>query len=103
MPIDSLKLNEERRKGAPFANPRNAAAGSLLLDSAVTAQRNLNIIVFNIQQIRGVELTKHTQGLDFLKELGFRVSPIYKAFTDINIVYEEIKAIGENEENLHLK
>ncbi len=99
MSIESFsKLNEEREEQEQplFANPRNAAAGSLRqLDSNVTAKRRLDIFVFNIQQIVGAELSTHTQGLDFLAELGFVVSPIYNTFSDINDVIIEIDKIGE--------
>lgn len=94
-----LKLNEDREQNELplFANPRNAAAGSLRqLDSSVTAQRNLDIIVFNIQQITGYTLTSHTEGLNFLSTLGFKVSPTYNVFTDTNSAFEKINMIGEN-------
>ena len=56
-----------------FANPRNAAAGSLRqLDSKIAAKRGLDIFVFNIQQVDGVTLNSHTQSLKFLKEQGFK-------------------------------
>ncbi len=79
----------------PFKNPRNAAAGSLRQkDSAVTAKRSLDIFVFNIQQIEGVELTSHKQSLDYLTELGFPTAPFYNTFTDIEDVIDEIERIG---------
>lgn len=85
--------NEEE----PFKNPRNAAAGSLRQkDSRITAQRGLDIFVFNIQQIEGKTLTGHKESLDYLKVLGFKVIPSYKAFTDIADVVGEIGRIGEN-------
>lgn len=59
----------------PFKNPRNAAAGSLRQkDSAVTAARKLSVVVFNVQQIRGKTLQKHSESLDYLASLGFPVS-----------------------------
>lgn len=84
--------NEEE----PFKNPRNAAAGSLRQkDSSVTAQRGLDIFVFNIQQIEGKELTSHKQSLEFLKQAGFKVVPSFRAFTEIEAVIAEIQSIGE--------
>ena len=66
---DFLKLNESKEiAGEPlFANPRNAAAGSLRqLDPKIAAQRKLDIFVFNIQQIRGREFETHMQTLEYL-------------------------------------
>ncbi|MEG0854120.1 MAG: NAD-dependent DNA ligase LigA [Angelakisella sp.] len=100
MPVSSFKklleqqeLNEEK----PAKNPRNAAAGSLRQKNPkITATRGLDIFVFNIQQIVGKELDSHSASLDFLKTLGFPVSPSYKQFTDIDEVIAEIEQIGLN-------
>lgn len=90
--LEKQELNEEK----PFKNPRNAAAGSLRQkDSKITAQRALDIFVFNIQQIEGETLTGHKQSLDFLKALGFPAPPFYKAFDSIDGVLEEIHRIGD--------
>ncbi|MFZ2540041.1 MAG: NAD-dependent DNA ligase LigA, partial [Oscillospiraceae bacterium] len=81
----------------PFKNPRNAAAGSLRQKSSkITAQRKLDIFVFNIQQIQGHEILNHSDGFDFLKELGFKVSPSYNCYTDIEDAINEIEQIGED-------
>lgn len=100
MPQKSFeRLNEERELEGEslFANPRNAAAGSLRqLDSSVTAKRNLDIFIFNIQQITGKELTSHSEGLDYLEDLGFKVSPRRKIFGNIEDVYNEILSIGDD-------
>ncbi|AEE96900.1 NAD-dependent DNA ligase LigA [Mahella australiensis] len=72
------KLNEQREKdGLPlFANPRNAAAGSVRqLDPAITAQRHLDIFVFNLQRIEGYAFETHVESLMFLKEQGFKIMP----------------------------
>ncbi|MGN0521456.1 MAG: NAD-dependent DNA ligase LigA, partial [Eubacterium sp.] len=95
--VDRQLLNDEK----PFKNPRNAAAGSLRQkDSAVTASRGLDIFVFNIQQIEGVELSSHKQSLDFLKELGFNTIPFYTKVDSIEDAITEIKKIGEERGNL---
>lgn len=88
--------NEQLDKGEkPFKNPRNAAAGSLRQkDSSVTAKRTLDIFIFNIQQVEGVELTSHKQSLDFLTELGFPTAPFYNTFDNIVGVIDEIERIG---------
>ena len=93
------KLTEEQIKNEeePFKNPRNAAAGGLRQkDPKVTAKRELSIFIFNIQQIEGKILNSHKESLDYLKSLGFKVSPSYNIFTDFNKVIEEIAKIGEN-------
>lgn len=80
----------------PFKNPRNAAAGSLRQkDSSVAASRGLDIFVFNIQQIEGVELSSHKESLDFIKELGFNTIPTYKKVDNIEDAIAEIDRIGE--------
>ena len=71
------RLNDERIANGeqPFANPRNAAAGSLRqLDSSITAQRQLDIFVFNLEQYDGELPKTHHECLDMLKDLGFKVS-----------------------------
>lgn len=99
------KLNDERElSGEPlFANPRNAAAGSLRqLDSRITASRGLDIFVFNIQEARGAEeIHSHRESLTYLKELGFVVSPSYNVFTDFGKMKEEIAFFNENRDNLN--
>lgn len=92
--FDELTRRQEENEEKTFKNPRNAAAGSLRQKNAkITAQRNLDIFIFNIQQIRGVELTSHRQSLDYLAELGFPTS-FYNVYDDIEEVIEEIERIG---------
>lgn len=90
--VDRQIINGEK----PFKNPRNAAAGSLRQkDSSVAASRGLDIFVFNIQQIDGVELSSHKESLDFIKELGFNTIPTYKKVDNIEDAIAEIDRIGE--------
>ena len=91
------KIAEEQEKDGEkiFKNPRNAAAGSLRQkDPKITAQRNLDIFVFNIQRIEGKELKGHYESLEFIKELGFKTIPFFSKFDNINDVFEEIERIG---------
>ena len=103
MPKKSFeKLNEEQEKlGKPlFANPRNAAAGSLRqLDPKIAAKRGLDILVFNVQLAEGVTFTTHQESLDFLRQLRFKVipSPILSTVSDI---CREVESINENREKL---
>lgn len=90
--VDRQLLNDE----TPFKNPRNAAAGSLRQkDSEVTALRGLDIFVFNIQQIDGVELNSHKESLDYLKKLGFNTVPDYTLVDNIDDAVKQIDKIGE--------
>ena len=90
--VDRQIINGEK----PFKNPRNAAAGSLRQkDSSVAASRGLDIFVFNIQQIEGVELSSHKESLDFIKKLGFNTIPTYKKVDNIEDAIAEIDRIGE--------
>ncbi len=90
--VEKQELNGEK----PFKNPRNAAAGSIRQKNPkITAERNLDIYVFNIQQVEGVEITGHYQSLEFLKELGFKTIPFFNKFNNINDTLKEIERIGE--------
>ncbi len=104
MPKKSFeRLNSERELGgeAAFANPRNAAAGSLRqLNSAIAAKRGLDIFVFNIQQIRGLEINSHLEGLDFLRRAGFKVISGYKEYNTIDAAIKEIEKIGDMRQSL---
>ncbi|MCI8648542.1 MAG: NAD-dependent DNA ligase LigA [Anaerotruncus sp.] len=94
--FDRVVARQLENEEEPFKNPRNAAAGSLRQkDSRITAQRGLDIFVFNIQQLEGQTLDGHKQSLEFLEEQGFKVIPSYKAFHDIEDAIREIDKIGE--------
>ncbi len=100
MPRDSfLKLVERQELNgeAPAKNPRNAAAGSLRQkNSKITAERELDIFVFNIQSITDKEFSTHIESLDFLTSLGFKTLPSYKACETIEEAIEEIERIGNS-------
>ena len=91
--VEKQELNDEK----PFKNPRNAAAGSLRQkDAKITAERCLDIFVFNVQQIDGdYDATEHKDSLDYLKELGFKTVPFYTPCEDIKAAEAEISRIGE--------
>ncbi len=86
------ELNQEKT----FKNPRNAAAGSLRQkDSRITAKRTLDIFVFNVQRVEGAALEYHDQALEYMKKLGFSVTPFYRRCTTLEQVLEAVKEIGE--------
>ena len=99
MPKKSFEaLNAAREvSGEPlFANPRNAAAGSLRqLDSKITAERKLDIFVFNVQEADGLSFETHTGSLKEMSGLGFRVIPYIKEAREADEIIEHIKYIGE--------
>ena len=94
-------LNEKREEEGQslFANPRNAAAGSLRqLDPKIAAKRQLDILVFNLQLCDGREFSSHTETLDYLRELKFKVIPYTLCDTRAEIE-SRITAINENRED----
>lgn len=103
MPKKSFeKLNQRQEEaGKPlFANPRNAAAGSLRqLDSKIAASRGLDILVFNVQLCEGVTFETHSESLDYLKKLHFKVIP-YQILSSVEKIREAVEAINENREKL---
>ena len=98
--FEALNAQQELEGKPLFANPRNAAAGSLRqLDSKIAAKRGLDILIFNIQLIDGVTFKTHSESLEYLRSLHFKVvpSPLFRKTEDIN---REILAINENREQL---
>ncbi len=94
-----LLKSKELRGEKTFKNPRNAAAGSLRQkNSKITAKRDLDIFIFNIQQIKGKEISTHKEALDLLNDLGFQVPPFYNCFDSIDTAINEVKRIGNNRE-----
>ena len=90
-----LVRRQELLGETPAKNPRNAAAGSLRQkNSKITAERKLDIFIFNIQRIDGKTLLNHIESLDFLKSLGFSVLPTYKKCDSMSEVIGEIERIG---------
>ena len=93
--FEKLVEEQELADKVPFKNPRNAAAGSLRQkDSKITATRGLSIFVFNVQQIEGKSFSTHKESLDYLKEMGFPVSPRYSVFHSMEDAIKEIETIG---------
>ena len=96
------KLNAiQEEEGKPlFANPRNAAAGSLRqLDPKIAAKRGLDILIFNVQLAEGVSFVSHAESLDYLRSLQFKVIP-NKIYSDIAQIKQQVLAINENRGDL---
>ena len=97
------KMNEEREiQGKPlFANARNAAAGSLRqLDSKITAERPLDIFIFNIQKLEDNTFNSHYEQLQYLDKLGFNVNPVRIFCNNIDEAIDATTKSGEDREKL---
>lgn len=94
------RLNErQEREGKPlFANPRNAAAGSLRqLDPKIAAKRGLDILIFNVQYAEGVAFKTHSESLAFLEQLKFKVINRF-VLQDLSAIQDQIMAINDTRE-----
>ena len=99
--FDNLCKKQEDREEKTFRNPRNAAAGSLRQKNAkITAERDLDIFIFNIQQAEGITVSSHSQSMSALKELGFPTPPLSGVYSDINDVLKHIDKIGNSRGSL---
>ncbi|MGQ9835421.1 MAG: NAD-dependent DNA ligase LigA [Thermoanaerobaculaceae bacterium] len=97
------ELNRRRRAEGeePFANPRNAAAGSIrLLDSGECARRGLRFVAYQIPRLVGRPLTFHSQALELLALWGFATNPGWRRCQDLPCVHEFIKEWGERRREL---
>ncbi len=97
------EINEQREQEGKtlFANPRNAAAGSLRqLDSCITAERRLDILVFNLQKADNFDTTTHSDTIDRLRQMGFPTVSYFGPFSNFNDVLEKINYLGEHREEL---
>lgn len=98
--FEALNARQEEEGKPLFANPRNAAAGSLRqLDPKIAAKRGLDIYVFNVQLVEGAEFSGHSESLDYLKQLKFKVIP-HKKLVSTEEIDREVEAINEHRELL---
>lgn len=98
--FDKLNAQQEEAGKPLFANPRNAAAGSLRqLDPKIAAKRQLDILIFNIQLADGVDFTTHSETLDYLRSHQFKVID-YNLLTSVEDIQQQVLAINENREQL---
>jgi DNA ligase (NAD+) len=98
------ELNRQREEAGepPFANPRNAAAGTLrLLDPRLTAQRPLDLFVWQLVELRGAEIPgTHWEALMLAKELGFKVNPLTRRVSGLKQVVEYCLEMQERRDTL---
>ena len=98
--FEKLNAQQEAEGKALFANPRNAAAGSLRqLDPKIAAKRGLDILIFNIQLSENTSFTTHGESLEYLKNLHFKVVP-YKELSSIDAIKDYVLQINEEREKL---
>lgn len=98
-----LALNKEKLENEeePFANPRNAAAGSLRqLDPRIAASRNLDIFLYGIGEWEGPRLDSHSARLEYLEEQGFKINPAWRLCDSIDEVIEFVKEWTEKRPDL---
>ena len=98
--FEALNAHQEAEGKALFANPRNAAAGSLRqLDPKIAAQRGLDIFIFNVQAADGISFQSHSETLEYLRALQFKVIP-WTVLTSVGEINTQVMAINENREQL---
>lgn len=104
MPREAFAVLNEKREAEGeqlFANPRNAAAGSLRqLDSKVTASRRLDIFVFNVQAAEGIEFSSHIESLEYLKSQGFHIIDGIRRASSAEEIISAIEEIGAARDSL---
>lgn len=99
--FESLNIAREEEGKPLFANPRNAAAGSLRqLDSSIAAKRRLDILVFNLQRAEGFSAKTHSETLSQLARLGFPSNRAFGPYSDFEAILEKITWLGENRDSL---
>lgn len=97
------RINKEREKNGEtsFANPRNAAAGSVRqLDPSITAHRKLDIFVYGTGQVEGLKLDTHWETLEYLKKLGFKINSVNKLCQNIEEALSFCKSWDERKNSL---
>ena len=104
MPKKSFdELNKQRKKEGVelFANPRNAAAGSVRqLDSSIAAKRKLDAFLYHVPMALDMGVQTHQEALEFINRLGFKTNPNNRICQNIDEVIEYIQEITEKRESL---
>jgi DNA ligase (NAD+) len=99
--FENLNKAKQEREEEPFANPRNAAAGSLRqLDPKIAASRNLDVFLYGIADFGNTGIQSHSEGLDFLEKMGFKTNKERRKATDIEGVIQFVNSWVEKRPNL---
>ncbi|MDQ0201623.1 NAD-dependent DNA ligase LigA [Neobacillus ginsengisoli] len=99
--FEALNKAKEEQGEEPFANPRNAAAGSLRqLDPKMAASRNLDVFLYGIGNIGKSGVTSHSEGLDYLDQLGFKTNKERRKCATIDEVIEFVNSWVEKRPHL---
>ncbi|MGD6805118.1 NAD-dependent DNA ligase LigA [Rossellomorea aquimaris] len=99
--FEALNKAKEEREEEPFANPRNAAAGSLRqLDPRIAASRNLDIFLYAIADVGETGVVSHSSGLDLLDKFGFKTNKERKKCSTIDEVIEYVEGWVERRSDL---
>ena len=94
--LDEINAQREVDGESPFANPRNAAAGSLrLLDASITASRPLDIFVYTLNYAEGFEFATHTESLAHMRCWGLKCNPDTDCHKSIEDVSKLLRTLGE--------
>ena len=92
-----LRADQERKGEAPFANPRNTAAGALkLLDSKLCAARSLRFMAHGVGYVEGAEYASHTEFLDAIRRMGIPATPDVRTCESLEQALEESQVLMEN-------
>lgn len=104
MPKKSFEqLNNQRSEDGLelFANPRNAAAGSVRqLDSRIAAKRKLDAFLYHVPNAMDIDVITHKEALNFIKKLGFKTNPYTKVCKDMNEVWKFVQEITNKRDSL---
>ena len=89
--LDDINVQREEEGESPFANPRNAAAGSVRTqNSNVTAKRPLDIFIYSLNYVEGLDVTTHSEALEKLRSYGFKCNPhseLHNSLDDVIFYY----------------
>ena len=100
--FDALVAEQLANGEEPAKNPRNAASGALRQKNPeITVKRNLDILIFNVQRIKGGKtFSSHKESLDYLKNMGFNTVPGYTVKDNFEDIKKAIESIGNNRNHL---